>query len=94
MLSFLATKASLKVGKTATIVVKSKFPTNDTVKSYKSSNAKVATVSSKGVVTAKAEGVAIISVISLDGEKSATCKVSVQAESAGTISVTGVSTVL
>lgn len=69
----------LKVGGTFTIKPTIK-PSKATVKlvSYKSSNAKVATVSSKGKVTAKAVGSATITVTTLDGSKKATCKVTVE----------------
>ena len=55
-------------------------PGNATVKlvSYKSSNAKVAEVNSKGKVTAKGAGTATITVTTLDGGKKATCKVTVK----------------
>lgn len=65
-------------------------PDNATDKSvtWSSSNDTVATVSSSGVVTAKAPGTAIITVKTNDGGKTASCSVSVKAK---TISVTGVS---
>ena len=56
------TKASLKVGKSTTIQIKSTYPSNDTVKSYTSSNKKVAVVNAKGKVTAKKAGTAVITV--------------------------------
>ena len=54
-------------------------PTNATNKNvtWSSSNASVATVSSGGLVTAKAAGTAIITVTTEDGSKKATCKVTV-----------------
>ncbi len=64
-----STKATIKVGKTATIKVKGTFPANDTIKSYKSSNTKVATVSNKGVVTGKKAGTAKITVTTKSGAK-------------------------
>lgn len=48
----------------------------DTVKSYKSSNTKIATVSSKGKITARKKGSCTITVIMKSGKK-ATCKVKV-----------------
>ena len=45
---------------------------------FKTSNKKVATVSSKGVVKAKKKGKATITVITKDGKKKATCKVVVK----------------
>ena len=65
-------------------------PSNATNKSvtWSSNNTSVATVSSSGVVTAKAAGSATITVVTLDGNKKATCSVTV---SAATIPVTGVS---
>ena len=56
-------------------------PKNAAVKlvSYKSSNTKVAEVDSKGNVTAKAAGTAAITVTTLDGNKKASCAVTVKA---------------
>ncbi|MBQ6843312.1 MAG: Ig-like domain-containing protein [Agathobacter sp.] len=56
------TKATIKVGKTTTIKIKSTFPENDKVKSYTSSNKKIATVTSKGVVKGVKAGKATITV--------------------------------
>ena len=44
---------------------------------WKSSNTAVATVSSKGVVTAKKKGTAVITVTTADQKKTATCKITV-----------------
>ena len=65
-------------------------PSNATDQSvtWSSSNTSVATVSSLGVVTAKAVGSATITVKTNDGSKTASCSVSVKAK---IISVTGVS---
>ena len=65
-------------------------PSNATNKSvnWSSSNTSVATVSSVGVVTAKSAGSATITVKTIDGEKTATCVVTVKAK---TVNVTGVS---
>ncbi len=65
------------------------LPSNATNKSvaWSSSNTSIATVSSSGLVTAKSVGTATITVKTEDGEKTATCSVTVKAK---TISVTGV----
>ena len=61
---------TLQVKKSTSVVkIKSKYPTNDTVKSYKSSNTKVATVDKKGKVTAKKTGKATITVTMKSGAK-------------------------
>ena len=65
------TKATLAAGKTVTLKV-----TNGMVKSWKSSKAAVAAVSSKGVVTAKKKGSATITATLSDGTK-LTCKITV-----------------
>jgi uncharacterized protein YjdB len=70
------TSGSIKAGKTVTIAIKSQFPSNDTVKSYKSSNTGVATVNSKGVVKGVKAGTATITVTMASGAK-ATFKVTV-----------------
>lgn len=58
----------LQVGKSTTAVkVATKSPSNDTAKSYKSSNTKIATVNSKGKVTAKKVGKATITVTMKSG---------------------------
>ena len=66
------------------------YPTNATNKAvtWSSNNTAVATVSSSGTVTAKAAGTAIITVKTNDGNKSASCSVTV---SAATIPVTSIS---
>ena len=57
---------------------------------YSSSNESVATVSDIGVVTAVSNGTAVITVTTVDGNKTATCMVTVNIPSA-TVPVTGVS---
>lgn len=72
------TSLSMTVGDTQTLTA-TITPSNATNKSviWSSSNTSVATVSSSGVVTAKASGSATISVKTTDGEKKATCTVTV-----------------
>jgi len=81
------TTLTLAVDGTATLVatVQPESATNKAV-SWSSDNADVATVDN-GTVTAKAEGTATITVTTLDGNKSATCAVTVND---GTVAVTGV----
>lgn len=65
-----ASSIKLQVKKsTSAVKVKSRYPANDTVKSYKSSNTKVATVDKKGKVTAKKKGKATITVTMKSGAK-------------------------
>ena len=71
------TKATVKVGKTTTIKIKSTFPENDKVKSYKSSNKKIATVDKNGKVKGIKKGSATITVTMKSGAK-ATFKVTVK----------------
>ncbi len=82
--------ATLTVGKTEKLSA-TVAPTNATEKAvtWKSSNDKVATVKD-GTVTAVAVGSADITVTTKDGNKTATCKVTVNAAAPSTISVTGV----
>lgn len=71
---------SLTEGETA-VVTATVSPKKATIKkvSYKSSNKAVAKVNSKGKITAVAEGSAVITVLSKDGNaKKATCKVTVK----------------
>ena len=73
-------KANLQlyVGKTATLVATvSPSNANNPALKWSSSNPEVASVNENGVVTAIAEGNADISVSSVDGNKTATCAVSV-----------------
>lgn len=65
------TKKTLKAGKTVTLKI-----TNGTVKSWKSSKATIAKVSTKGVVTALTKGTATITATLKDGTKK-TCKITV-----------------
>lgn len=71
-------------------------PSNATVKlvSYKSGNSKVATVDSKGRVTAVGVGTATITVTTLDGSKKATCKVTVKPILVSSITLSQTSAVL
>ena len=55
---------------------------------WESNNEKVATVSQKGVVTAKKAGTATITVTTVDGGKTATCKVTVKAKKIPVKSIT------
>ena len=71
------TSGTVKVGKTLQIKIKSTFPKDDKVKSYKSSNKKVAIVDKNGKVTGKKKGTANITVTMKSGAK-ATFKVTVK----------------
>ena len=73
-----ATSVSLQAGKSKTLTAKitPSTATYTTVK-WSSSNTKVATVDSKGVVKAVAGGSAVITAKSADGNAQATCKVNV-----------------
>ncbi|MCR5475823.1 MAG: Ig-like domain-containing protein, partial [Lachnospiraceae bacterium] len=72
-------KANVNVGATITLkpVITPKDATNQEV-TWKSSNKKVATVSSDGVVKGKKKGTATITVKTKDGGKKASCKVTVK----------------
>lgn len=70
------TKLSLKKGKSATLKATAVNSPGDKVKSWKSSNTKVATVKS-GKVTGKKKGTATITVTMKSGAK-ATCKVTIK----------------
>ena len=81
------TSLTMKVGDTQTLVATvSPSDAADKSVSWSSNNTSVASVSSSGVVTAKAVGTATITVKTKDGDKTATCSVTVNP-----INVTGVS---
>ena len=79
---------SVKLSKTSLSLVKGKtyklkatvLPSNASNKkvTWKSSNTKIATVTSTGTVKAKAKGTAYISVVTVDGKKTAKCKITVK----------------
>ena len=86
------TTLSLTVGGTETLTA-TVNPTNATNKTvaWSTSNAAVATVNStSGTVTAVAAGTATITVTTADGNKTATCSVTVQAAGGSVISPTGI----
>ncbi len=87
-----ASTVSLQAGKTKTLTAKvtPSTATYPTVK-WSSSNTKVATVDSKGVVKAVAGGSAVITAKSADGNAQATCKVNVTQPVSG-VTVTSPST--
>ncbi len=73
-------KSSVSIvrGKTFTLVPTVKpSDASDKTCTYKSSKTSVATVSSDGIITAKAVGTATITVTTKEGKKTATCKVTV-----------------
>ena len=72
------TEQELSVGR-STLLVATVFPSYATNKSvfWSSSNESVATVSSTGIVTGVAKGSTIITVTTVDGGKTATCRVTV-----------------
>ncbi len=83
------TSATMTVGNTMTLTatVSPSTATNKNV-TWTSSNTSVATVSTSGVVTAKAAGSATITVKTADGNKTATCSITVTNP---TVAVTGIS---
>ena len=82
------TKATVYVGKTTTISVKKVKGLSSKAVTYKSSNKKVATVTSKGVVKGVKAGTATITATSKKNSKvKATCKVTVK-----TVKVTAINT--
>lgn len=70
------TKKTVKLKVSKTYKLKIKYAKGDSVKKWKSSNKRVATVSKKGKVKAKRKGTAKITVIMRSGKK-ATCKIKV-----------------
>lgn len=80
------TSATVNVGSTTTITatVAPADATNKNV-TWSSNNTSVATVNSSGVVTGVAAGSATITVTTQDGNKTATCAITVQAQSACTL---------
>ena len=83
-------KLGLKVGKQASLVA-TVVPSNASNKSvtWTTTNPSVATVSSNGVVTAKGQGTATITVITKNGGKKATCTVTVSAPKNGWVTEGG-----
>lgn len=80
--------ATMKVGGKVTLKVKSVKPKNASKKvTWKSSDKKVATVNSKGVVTAKKAGTATITAKSAKGKAVAKCKITVNGDSEGKVLV-------
>lgn len=92
-LSIKASKKTLEIGKTATITATVK-PAKATCKlvSYTSSKPSVATVNSKGKVTAKKAGTTTITVKTLDGKKKKTVKITVK-KAATSVAISGPSSV-
>ncbi len=84
------TSMTLKAGSSDSLTA-TVLPNDATNKSvtWSSSNSQVATVNN-GVVTARAEGTAVITVLTLDGSKTATCTVTVEKGSDTPVPVTGV----
>lgn len=72
-------KVTIKTGETCKLLA-TIFPTSASNKkiSWESSNPSVATVSNKGLITAKNEGKATITVTTKEGKKTAKCKVTVK----------------
>ena len=84
------TSAEIEVGKTLTLTA-TVAPENATNKNvtWASSDEKIATVAN-GVVTAKAEGSVTITVKTEDGDKTATCAITVKPSTTPVVDVTGV----
>lgn len=89
------TSLTLKIGNTATLTA-TVAPSNATNKniSWSSNKESVATVNANGVVTAKAEGTATITVTTEDGGKTATCAVEVKKEETPDVTVPSTSLTL
>lgn len=88
-----AKKVTLTAGSSKAIKAKV-LPKKASVKKlqYKTSNKKIATVSKKGVITAKKQGKAVITIASTDGNnKKAKVNVTVKAKTAANVDVTGIS---
>ena len=86
------TSIEIEVGKTEQLTA-TVLPDNATDKSvtWTSDTTNIATVSTSGVVSAKAEGTATITVTTKDGNKTATCQVTVKPSTTPIVAVTGVS---
>lgn len=84
---FNTSSAVIQAGTSTTTVKVDKYPATDSAKSYKSSNTKVATVNSKGKITAKKAGKTTITVTMKSGA-TASCKVTVQKEKVSTKKLT------
>lgn len=85
------TTATAKVDETVklTATVNPANASNKTV-TWSSGNAAVASVDNNGVVTGKSVGTATITVTTADGNKTATCTVTVEPKALATVKVTGV----
>jgi len=81
---------TLNTGSTATLtpIISPSTVTNKSV-TWKSSNTKIATVDSSGLITGIKAGKANITVTTIDGKKKATCKVTIK--TAPIVKVTGIS---
>ena len=86
------TSIEIEVGKTEQLTA-TISPDNATDKSvtWTSDKTNIATVSTSGVVSAKAKGTATITVTTKDGNKTATCQVTVKPSTTPIVAVTGVS---
>jgi uncharacterized protein YjdB len=83
------TTKDLKIGETVQLQATIK-PDNATIKtvSWSSNNTSIATVSNSGLVTAKASGIAVITVTTTNGAKTATCNVTVKSNNANLSAIT------
>ena len=86
------TSKSIKIGETIALQARIE-PSNATNKNvtWQTSNEQIATVTESGIVTGLKQGTATITVITNDGNKKATCQVTVKAEVATVVNVTGIS---